>query len=424
MSTTYMNLNLPVVQTTAGPQYASDVNTALTTVDSHDHTTGKGTPVPTAGINVNADFEFNSYNATELRSTRFDNQSSTFSSGTDIRAVYVSGGELYYRDNAGNNVKITNAGAVNVSGSNGIGGDYGGGNPASLTFTDATSTYTFLENTSGPSYAAVDYQGETNRGNIIRYSTAVSSSPYTVVTADAVLLVDTSSARTITLPAASAGRRLLTIKDSTGSSATNGITLDRSAGGSIDGVASNKVLKKAYGIWTILSDGTNWYVIKEDAQDLTSVTVFDGSTSAGSDTIPASGSAFASPTLSAASLTEGTAITRSTNDLTFPFTGKWRFDAVLPQPDAGGGSGSDEICIRIRNTTDGTTSASIIHNEGGQFYPCYSTAFINVTDTAKVFQIQWRSNRVTAGSATTPTSVGGETMPRWRFIFTKLKDVA
>lgn len=417
MTTTYMNLTLPTVQSTAGPQYASDVNTALTTVDSHDHTTGKGTRIPTAGININADLEFNSFNQTEIRASKYDNQGAVLTGGTDIRCLYVSGGELYYRDNVGNNVKVTNAGAVNVSGSNGIGGDYGGGNPASLNFIEATSTYVFYENTSGPSYASIDFQGFTNRGAQIQTSTAVSSSPYTVVSTDSVLLVDTTSARTITLPNAATAKRILIVKDATGTSQTNNITLDRAAGGNIDGSASNKILSKNFGIWVLISDGTNWFVLKDELQDKTSVTFFDGSTTLGTDAI-ATG-AFASPTLSAAAFTEGTAVSRSTNDLTFPFTGKYRVEMMLPYLLSGGG-GSRDVVIRIRNTTDGTTSdkASLIAPNGTAGLG-YAILDVNVTDIAKIYQVQWMaSGTATVGNST----VGGETGPRWRIAITRLKD--
>jgi hypothetical protein len=49
-----MTISLPTVGVTAGPTYASLVNAAFETVDAHDHTTGKGVQVPTAGININA----------------------------------------------------------------------------------------------------------------------------------------------------------------------------------------------------------------------------------------------------------------------------------------------------------------------------------------------------------------------------------
>ena len=45
MATTYMNLTLPTVGTTVGPTWASLLNTAITSIDSHDHSSGKGATI-------------------------------------------------------------------------------------------------------------------------------------------------------------------------------------------------------------------------------------------------------------------------------------------------------------------------------------------------------------------------------------------
>jgi hypothetical protein len=69
-------------------------------------------------------------------------------------------------------------------------------------------------------------------------------------------LVDTVAARTLTLPAPILNG-YVAIKDKSGLSATNNITLNTSSG-LIDGVAS-KTLAKNYGAWALVSDGTDWY---------------------------------------------------------------------------------------------------------------------------------------------------------------------
>lgn len=83
--------------------------------------------------------------------------------------------------------------------------------------------------------------------------------PYTTVSQDAVILVDTSSARTIT-PLASplTGLRHI-IKDSVGSAAANNITVTPS-GQNIDGAASYTI-NTNYGSITIVYSGTQWLVI-------------------------------------------------------------------------------------------------------------------------------------------------------------------
>jgi len=114
-TTPNMNLVLPDVSVEPGPQWASDLNTALDLVDAHDHTTGKGVPVPSAGLSINADLPFGNNDATTLRSTRFTSQGSPLSTAPDVDCVYVSGDNLYYNDNSGNKIQITSGGGLNPS---------------------------------------------------------------------------------------------------------------------------------------------------------------------------------------------------------------------------------------------------------------------------------------------------------------------
>lgn len=88
---------------------------------------------------------------------------------------------------------------------------------------------------------------------------SVASTPYTIGTSDLYLNVDTSAARTINLPAPSA-RRIIHIKDTSGSANTNAITLVRNASENIEGIASSRLLQTNWGQWTIVSDGTNWFL--------------------------------------------------------------------------------------------------------------------------------------------------------------------
>lgn len=123
MTTTYMGMDLPVPGSTAGGLaglylWATMLNTALEDkVDAHDHTSSKGTRVPTLGILINADLEFNGYDATELRSTRYEQQASVGASD-DVACLYFlsSTGDLYCRTGAGTEVRITSGGAVNATG--------------------------------------------------------------------------------------------------------------------------------------------------------------------------------------------------------------------------------------------------------------------------------------------------------------------
>lgn len=208
-----MSLNLPTVGVTAGPTYATLNNTAFETIDSHDHTSGNGVQVPTAGININADLEFNSNAATELTFIGLESQGSAPS--TNLSVYVDSSNDLYYKNNSGTSVQLTNGSVIASTGS-----------------------------------------------GVITYA-AVASSPYAVTTGDAqkVLGVDTSSARTLNLPAAT-NVMWVTVKDESGSAATNNITITPNGTDKIDGVNASITISENYAARGLMSDGTdNWLVI-------------------------------------------------------------------------------------------------------------------------------------------------------------------
>lgn len=98
-----MDLALPVVQETLGPTYAQMNNEAFETIDSHDHTDGKGVRVPTAGININLDLPMNGFAVTEVNALTLQD----VGTAPDELSVFSDGGDLYYKNAAGNNVRIT-----------------------------------------------------------------------------------------------------------------------------------------------------------------------------------------------------------------------------------------------------------------------------------------------------------------------------
>lgn len=103
-----MNLPIPVVGVEPGPQYATDVNSSLTIVDSHDHTPGKGVQITPDSININAALTLNDNLLTSIAGLTLQPQGSTPGNGT----IYESGVDLYFVDGFGNNVRITQSGAV------------------------------------------------------------------------------------------------------------------------------------------------------------------------------------------------------------------------------------------------------------------------------------------------------------------------
>jgi hypothetical protein len=214
--TNFMNLDLPVVTTTLGPEWATKLNTALTAVDEHNHTSGKGTKVPTAGLNVNADLSFNSNRASSLLSSKYTSQVSSLSGATNANSVYVVSGDLYYTNSSGTAVQLTTGNSIVSS-------------PATfetLNFTSINSNLTIL-----PADTFV------------------------------FIAVDTSASRTITLPLASsvAEGRVYAIKDSTGSANANPIVVDRQGSDLIDGESSYNFDSNYGAVWLITDGISNWY---------------------------------------------------------------------------------------------------------------------------------------------------------------------
>jgi len=126
-----MSLNEPSVGQTEGPTWATEVNENFTTIDQHDHTSGKGVQLTPSALNINSDLEFNGNAATELKRLTID--SSATGSGTNY-SVYQSGGNLYWYNGSGQAVQITNGDNVKTTGgsidgmeSTDAGADYGSG---------------------------------------------------------------------------------------------------------------------------------------------------------------------------------------------------------------------------------------------------------------------------------------------------------
>lgn len=144
MATPFMELTLPVVSSTVGPEWASLLNAALTLVDAHDHTEDKGARITPAAININANLEFNDKDAYELRSARFNNQDAPLATINDVRSLYVSGSNLYYNNGTGTAVQITSGAGLNAASLGGIGGDYATSS-ASVSYSNSNKTFSFTQ---------------------------------------------------------------------------------------------------------------------------------------------------------------------------------------------------------------------------------------------------------------------------------------
>lgn len=179
MATTFMNLDLPTVSVTLGPEWATMLNAALTTVDTHDHTSGKGKLITVAALSINDDLSFESHAASDVLQLGLEDN---VSSPPEPLQVYAKDGDLYYNNGSAVPVQITDGGSV----------------------VTVPSTVQALERIE------------------VATDTTIGSSDTTVYVS-----VDASAPRTITLPLASAvaGGRLYIVKDATEESETNTLTV-------------------------------------------------------------------------------------------------------------------------------------------------------------------------------------------------------
>lgn len=141
MTTTTANLGLtlPTLNGDRGV-WDSSWNDNGTLLDLHDHSTGKGVKVTPTGLNLNADLTFAGNAATNLKGVVFTAQVAAPAS----LAVYVKSNDLYFKDGAANEVRLTASGAINIATTGGIAGDYIAA-AASVYYDSAAKTYRFLQ---------------------------------------------------------------------------------------------------------------------------------------------------------------------------------------------------------------------------------------------------------------------------------------
>lgn len=137
-----MGLILPVRGAPGAGVWDDTIDADLTAIDAHDHSSGKGTRIPTTGININADLTFSSLWApVNLHRITFASIAALSGSNKSL-FVNSSDNELYWRSNAGTNVKLTLGNALNVAAfTGGIGQDYTAVS-AALNFDSAGNRYT------------------------------------------------------------------------------------------------------------------------------------------------------------------------------------------------------------------------------------------------------------------------------------------
>lgn len=230
MPTPHMQLDLPEVGATPGPEWAQKVNAAFERVDEF------GAPITPDRLNISGDLDVQGNDLTEVRSVRLEGQPAPLAGPADLRAVFVVNSDLYYRDGNGTTIRLTE-----------------GGQPAG---------------------------GGGGSSNV--WASVTVASNHTVQPSDAyvALNVNTTSARSITLPAAAsvAAGRLYAIKDVSGQSETNPITLGRSGADTIDG-ATSQSLSMNHGMWLVKGDGaSSWHLMRPSPGFLTKASLTLGTT--------------------------------------------------------------------------------------------------------------------------------------------------
>jgi len=126
-----MFLPVPTVGQEPGPDYAIDVNNALTLIDQHDHSPGRGVLITTSGININTNFSFNGFSLIDAGSIVLVPQLSASTTPQSLSAA--PGGEgppqqdLWYTPDTGVPIQITKNGIVNSTASSIPGESYAAG---------------------------------------------------------------------------------------------------------------------------------------------------------------------------------------------------------------------------------------------------------------------------------------------------------
>ncbi len=120
-----LGITLPTVLGTPGAEAAALINTAIRTCADRLES-----QVTVAGLDINADLSLQSgvtpFGLVDVHRVSFYDQASALSAVTYPQALYAVGSDLYFNDDAGNQVRIVTGGGVDVSVAGGItGAGYG-----------------------------------------------------------------------------------------------------------------------------------------------------------------------------------------------------------------------------------------------------------------------------------------------------------
>lgn len=137
--------------------WGEQLNTNLGLAEEHDHTTGKGVRIPTAGLNINAALTFAGYNATNIGAAGFVSAGLAHADApSGSLRKDSSSGELVWKTAGGTSVQLTSGNSLNVGLVGGITGDYSSASPTpTVRYVDATKTYELTSVASPTTYGKV-----------------------------------------------------------------------------------------------------------------------------------------------------------------------------------------------------------------------------------------------------------------------------
>lgn len=137
-----MGINLPTLGEDIG-EWDDKLNAALTKVDAHDHTSGKGSPIKAAALSIDGNVVWGGFAISALGRASFSAITAP-TSGSKTLFVNSSDNELYWRTNAGVNVKLTSGSSINTTLVGGWLGDYSTVG-AQAAYDDAADRYTLKQ---------------------------------------------------------------------------------------------------------------------------------------------------------------------------------------------------------------------------------------------------------------------------------------
>jgi hypothetical protein len=102
-------MNMPIPGTNGDQNGLSDLQESLEIIDAHTHESGSGVPITQNGLNITGDFSLNQKRLTQAKDVSFVNN---LSAQTGSNSAYVVDGDLFFRNNDGIAVQITEGGSI------------------------------------------------------------------------------------------------------------------------------------------------------------------------------------------------------------------------------------------------------------------------------------------------------------------------